>query len=100
MDDQRQSMDMAVEDAHKISFLTGWVAMVEDVEGIERRGWGQESQSEDDEGSVSIWPANISRGVVPGDPISAAVTGGCLRDGQSPPGTYSHFIDHKRLSDQ
>ena len=31
-------MDMAVEDAHKMSFLAGWVAMLEDVEGIERRG--------------------------------------------------------------
>ena len=38
MDDQRQSMDMAVEDAHNISFLAGWVAMLAEVEGIEKGG--------------------------------------------------------------
>ena len=48
MGDQRQSMDMAVEDAHKMSFLAGWLAILEDVEGIET--WlreGRECRSED-----------------------------------------------------
>ena len=48
MDDQRESMEKAGEYAHKISFLAGWVAMLEDVEGLRdeaERGTG--SQSED-----------------------------------------------------
>ena len=41
---------MAVEDAHKISFLAGWVAMLEDVEGIgdvAERGTGKREDTRD-----------------------------------------------------
>ena len=43
-------MDMAFEGAHKISLLAGWVAMLEDVEGIgdvAERGTGKAEDTRD-----------------------------------------------------
>ena len=73
MDDERQSMDMAVEDAHKISFLVGWVAMLEDVEWIgdvAERGTGNQRTR-----GIAVDMALLSV-EARGDPTSLAVTGG------------------------
>ena len=63
---------MAVEDAHKISFLAGWLAMLEVVERIgDERGTGKPGDTRD----RGRYGANIDRGSGRSGLI-VAVTGG------------------------